>query len=387
MFALLRNKKARLPTLKKELSCLMLHSATREEPFIGTPFTIQPYPCCALTETLDPYTLSDYINMKANVLTEDGIQRSASEAALFFRCSSLEQMQLVNSRVSAVKNSIRRGLMMLPGNILVMKAAQSGRRQQIRFGVKSSVGFRPYMEDSHIIKPFFFRFPISLSCTRQLIPKFLESELEKLPHKHGHEDACPWSACNSNMSSSKDIRCVFDEFDLFLVCDGHGGAQVSKYCTSNFKKILKKQLEASVEERYLELLQSAQKSDDAPVDEKNEMQPERSSRSANSLRERSLTNKRSRLRSYESARARRVTELGSTSRSKEGQTHTQSGLPNAQCGLDVEHLGECLSRSFQQLDAEVKKEKLGDNEGSTALAALVGSYHIAVANCGTFTHI
>lgn len=351
-----------------------------------------------VVENLDAYTLSNYIETKASVMSghQDGIQRSASEASLFFRHTSPEQLHKLarfpHSQRSALKSSIRRGLMMLPGNILLMRAAQSDRKQQIRFGVKSSVGHRPYMEDSHIMKPFFFRFPISLACNRQLIPDFVQTELDKVKQDSQIEDSCPWSAFQTEMPSSKDgsVQCVFDEFDLFLICDGHGGAQVSQYCTANFKKILKKQLKTSVEERYLELLQTAQKSghesEGAPSSLMDGL-PERSVKSAVNLGERSHHHS-SPLPPFKKGGARRlkisesVRERGTGKLTDTANHSSKKGPPSAQCGLDVDHLRDCLFRSFQQLDAEVKEQKLGDFEGSTALAALVGSWHICVANCG-----
>jgi len=290
--------------------------------------------------------------------------------------------------------------MMLPGNILLMKAAQSDRKQQIRFGVKSSVGQRPYMEDSHIMKPFFFRFPISLACTQQLIPDFVQKELAKVTKDSQIEDGCPWNAVKTEMPSSKDgsVHCVFDEFDLFLVCDGHGGAQVSQYCTANFNKILKRQLKASVEERYLELLQSAQKSGHETESTLSSAildgLPERRVKSAFNLGEGthhrplspplqegngggSSSGGSRRLKLSESVR-----ERGTGTLTDAVSKASKKGPSSAQCGLDVDHLKDCLSQSFQQLDAEVKEQKLGDFEGSTALAALVGSWHICIANCG-----
>lgn len=41
LFALLRNKTANLNTLRKELSCLKLHSSSREEPVIGKPLDVK----------------------------------------------------------------------------------------------------------------------------------------------------------------------------------------------------------------------------------------------------------------------------------------------------------------------------------------------------------
>lgn len=386
LFALLRNKTANLKTFRKEMSLVKLHSSKREEPVI---------------EALDVYALSNYIETKASVSNgqHDGIQRSASEASLFFRYSSPEQFHKLarfpHSQRSALKSSIRRGLMMLPGNILLMKAAQSDRKQQIRFGVKSSVGQRPYMEDSHIMKPFFFRFPISLACTRQLIPEFVQTELDKVTLDTQIGDDCSWSSFKTEMPSKDgSVHCVFDEFDLFLICDGHGGAQVSQYCTANFNKILKRQLKASVEERYLELLQSVNKSGHESESTLSSAildgLPERRVKSANNLGEgtqhhslapplleRGGGNGSRRLKPSESVRERGTGNLTDTVNKS-----SKKGPPSAQCGLDVDHLGDCLSRSFQQLDAEVKEQKLGDFEGSTALAALVGSWHICIANCG-----
>lgn len=332
-------------------------------------------------EAWDPDVLSDYIEMKANVMAElqDGIQRSPSESSLFFRYSCPEDLKtsrLTDSRKNALRNNIRRGWMMLPGNILLMKAAQSNRKQ-IRYGVKSTVGHRPNMEDSHITKPFFFRIPISLACTRQLIPDFVQTELEKVDDSI--EKGSGRTSQTEMLSLAKDIQCVFDEFDLFLICDGHGGAQVSQYCTANFKKILKQQLKTSVEARYLELLQSAKKTERASESSNSCNSPERSSKSATSTRERTSPRSpnRSRLRISESFRTHSSREFR-----VEEKSGPSNGLAAAQCGLDVNDLRDCLSRSFLLLDDEIRENKLGDFEGSTALAALVGRWHICVANCG-----
>ena len=352
-------------------------------------------------ETLDAQRLSTYIKAKAAVSNEeyDGVRRSPSEASLIFEYASPWQLQRLTASCtrlprtgtqrSALKSSIRRGLMLLPGNVLLMKAAQSKRKHQIGFGVKSSVGQRPYMEDSHIMKPFFFRFPISLACGQQLIPDFVKTELEKVSRNAPVEGGCSWNSFKNEIASPRDggVPCVFDEFDLFLICDGHGGAQVAQYCTANFKKILKKQLKASVEERYVELLQSAQTSkgetEGVMSHSSQELLPERSVKSAANMGETRagfLDRDNRRLKLSESVRIRGSGEIDIQENNDGAQS--ANGLPGAQCGLDVHHLRDCLSQSFQQLDAEVKDQELGDFEGSTALAALVGSWHICIANCG-----
>lgn len=55
---------------------------------------------------------------------------------------------------------------------------------------------------------------------------------------------------------------------------------------------------------------------------------------------------------------------------------------NIKVGLDADDICRCLVHAFIDVDADVKKQGFGDLEGSTAILALVGTWHICIANCG-----
>lgn len=57
-------------------------------------------------------------------------------------------------------------------------------------------------------------------------------------------------------NTSEKIKCVFDDFDFFLVCDGHGGSRVSEYCASVFPNFLLKHLDYVIEEFYTDIVNS-----------------------------------------------------------------------------------------------------------------------------------
>eukprot|EP00210_Caulerpa_lentillifera_P000851 g824.t1 len=405
LFALLREKAtAKYKSVKKEMSFLRLPGLNREEPVI---------------DTLDAESLSRYIKMQAVLVNEiqEGIQRSPSEASLLFQTpQELEpsmpssgktstpssHQQLLSPSKTVLKQNIRRGLLMLPGNVLLMRAAQHEAKRSIDFGVKTSLGRRPYMEDRHITKPSFLNFPISLACSKEIIPDFVLNELKKLGESPEGAKS-QWTDIMSEMQRPKDesVQCVFDDFSLFLICDGHGGAQVAQYCTATFQSVLTELLQDSVAEIQSQLMQTEAQFPDQNGNS-NTMNkdltlstiPERSAKSASTIVEYQSTNTsglgggccfQQPSRSLRNCCSFQSSKL----KAQEGrvvhrpESKSQSSGPNGQkCGLNVYHLRDALNQSFQQMDAEVRRLKLGEYEGTTALACMVGTWHICVANCG-----
>lgn len=337
---------------------------------------------------------------------EDGIKRSPSEASLLFHTpldfdvslgagkssttTTHQQAHPPPPSKTVLKQNIRRGLLMLPGNVLLMRAAQHEDKPSIDFGVKTSLGRRPYMEDRHITKTSFLTFPISLACSKEIIPDFVHNELQKLGENPDGDSKSQWTDIMSKMqrpTKDESVQCVFDDFSLFLVCDGHGGAQVAQHCTATFQRVLTELLQSSVAEIQSQLLQA-----EAQVPQENGSQnskkqeiplstiPERSAKSASIL----VDYKPVSVHSGPSRTLRNCSSFQTYNFQSQGGQVEHKGVSSQgqKCGLNVFHLKDALTESFQRMDAEVRRLKLGEYEGSTALACMVGTWHICLANCG-----
>lgn len=285
------------------------------------------------------------------------------------------------------------GLIVLNGMLLVV-AAQHLEEAGINFGVKYTIGKRSRMEDSHCVASSFMKIPLSLDYTQEVIPNYLQDAKNKLKDGNpGHEY---WSIDKEKLHAlyGEGVQCVFDEFHLFAVCDGHGGNAVASYCTDNIRRNLKKALNEHVENSFSKLLSLCTSS---PKQVRNKKQDSNESTETQLIEHFSSTNagceciksldftlesECAQELSQESCFLPIVNEKHSSRKLHNGAGKLGSVLRKQKIGLTADAIGRAMRQSFEQLNHEVLQENLGQVQGSTMVMALVGAWFICVAGCG-----
>lgn len=289
------------------------------------------------------------------------------------------------------------GLIVLNGMLLVV-AAQHLEEAGINFGVKCTIGKRPRMEDSHCVVSSFMNIPLSLECTQEVIPDYLKGL--KSEQKHGTTGNEYWSIDKDKLRAlyGEGIQCVFDEFHMFTVCDGHGGNAVASYCTDNVRRNLEKALNEHLENSFSKLLSlctDTPKQVEDKKQDKNEITETKLIKHLSST-DAGCTSIKSLQFSLQSERARgtnhvscsSLVELANCSSRKlhNGAGKLESVLKKQKIGLTADAIATAMRQSFEWLNDEVLQENLGQVQGSTMVMALVGAWFICIAGCGKEIH-
>eukprot|EP00210_Caulerpa_lentillifera_P004524 g4317.t1 len=216
------------------------------------------------------------------------------------------------------------------------------------------------MEDTHDFRIDFMEFPVDFTRLQNVIPPELQlpdgwqkSQRESLRNK-SH------STKGKIGASKNDANCV-ENFHLFCVFDGHGGAKAAEHCTETLAQNLKLQITQVLHMHSLPNRELHRRNTvpthvllPEPMDGlKEQIFPQRKN-SGDGLVLCSLTN----------------------------PPEKDPAMKLGQNGLTSDQLMECLDQAFVQTDAQFDNEKGRDESGTTAILALVSNNVLCFSHCG-----
>eukprot|EP00803_Ostreobium_quekettii_P002965 evm.model.scf_4246.1 EVM.evm.TU.scf_4246.1 scf_4246:1211-3609(+) len=233
-------------------------------------------------------------------------------------------------------------------------------QQGLPCGTKTTINQRKSMEDFYSVNQKFMQLPLSVADSQELIPDYVR-QLEAYS-RTANPAAAPWSAAVQLLRPAYPSGvCVLDDFHLFCVFDGHGGADVSRHCATFLHEHLRHALTSTLQESHpgIPALTGA-------------ANPKQISNTLNKV-----CADEPMCDSSEDTHYGLVDECMG-----EGEESGGCAAGAADVGLTTMGMAASMVRAFEEIDREVEAGGRSSYQGSTAVSALVGTWHICVAGVG-----
>ena len=241
------------------------------------------------------------------------------------------------------------------------------------------------MEDAYTAVPFLLEVPVHKDrpASADLLPPRIAKEVQSAPSSEPSEDSEAAAETNSTAGQEQ----VMETLHFFGVFDGHGGAEAALHCAQTLHQRIAEALSASSSPTARSELGSSsntafssdkasvsRESSGAPADasEPAPLQTHMSSQELKALPAEVVPRTSSDL-------DRKSDELVDTAVMEEQQDPGNDKSDQACSSAKFE---SAFADAFSRTDAEFAKADNAALIGTTAVAALVGSRHLYVANCG-----
>ncbi|CAD7698183.1 unnamed protein product [Ostreobium quekettii] len=235
-------------------------------------------------------------------------------------------------------------------------------------GVKAMVNQRKSMEDFWCVVQAFMKLPLSVADTEEIVPGFVHCQ-QAYGKTRGLVDA-QWGAAARHLQPSFPSGViVLDTFHLFSVFDGHGGSHVSMHCANHLHSRLRDALTHTLRRSHPGM--SALAANDQGAQGWSSLR--RRGPCPEAHEHEGLSESDNDHDHQDAGDCAADEEMGESEEFLEG---TSGG------GMTAEGMAASMVAAFEEIDREVAEGGRAAYTGSTAVAALVGTWHICVAGCG-----
>ena len=248
----------------------------------------------------------------------------------------------------------------------------------IHYGARCIINQRKSMEDFYYAKEKFIQLPLSVADTEEIFPAFVGQQGRVDQRVALAQSVGSWTAAARLLRPSCPTGiCVLDDFHLFAVFDGHGGPDVSRHCSLYMHRHLHAALTSRLHQTHQALFRHCLGARDTELRQSMDAAPVR----REDMRVNSTENELTRTFDASKDPLESVSTDADTEMA-EAAEQTQPRPQSAGVGMTARDLKASMIWAFEDIDKEVQLGGNSSFQGSTAVAALVGTWHICVASCG-----